>query len=89
MLDILEWALDVIGVTYLRLDGRYSCHTFITIMHASKYGSGCFYISLAGMLWYILSEDPRMAFKLHPLWRKVIAGNHYRKSNPYTGTILP
>jgi len=22
MLDILEWALDVIGVTYRRLDGR-------------------------------------------------------------------
>lgn len=23
MLDILEWTLDVIGVTYRRLDGRY------------------------------------------------------------------
>ena len=23
MLDILEWTLDVIGVTYKRLDGRY------------------------------------------------------------------
>ena len=23
MLDILEWGLDVIGVTYKRLDGRY------------------------------------------------------------------
>lgn len=23
MLDILEWALDVMGFTYCRLDGRY------------------------------------------------------------------
>lgn len=27
MLDILEWTLDVIGVTYKRLDGRY-CSLF-------------------------------------------------------------
>ena len=29
MLDILEWGLDVIGVTYKRLDGRYANLTFI------------------------------------------------------------
>lgn len=28
MLDILEWTLDVIGVTYRRLDGRYQFQLF-------------------------------------------------------------
>lgn len=31
MLDILEWALDVIGVTYRRLDGRYWCTSHLLI----------------------------------------------------------
>jgi hypothetical protein len=32
MLDILEWALDVMGFTYTRLDGRYDLVQFALIV---------------------------------------------------------
>lgn len=32
MLDILEWALDVMGFTYTRLDGRYDLVQFASIV---------------------------------------------------------
>jgi hypothetical protein len=38
MLDILEWALDVLGFTYTRLDGRY-----FFVHSASLSKSGCFF----------------------------------------------
>lgn len=37
MLDILEWALDVIGLTYTRLDGRY-------LSYLSLHGTYFFFI---------------------------------------------
>lgn len=35
MLDILEWTLDVIGLTYRRLDGRYHSHCTISFVDFS------------------------------------------------------
>lgn len=40
MLDILEWTLDVIGVTYRRLDGRYHC-TYLPFVAMSTSWLGC------------------------------------------------
>lgn len=51
MLDILEWTLDVIGVTYRRLDGRY-WHTYVTVTDR-LYQYLLYYLTCSGSVEYI------------------------------------
>jgi len=50
MLDILEWTLDVLGVTYRRLDGRFAT---ILFLHSSSSSSSSLLGAIVFCIWHV------------------------------------